>query len=154
MLQSPQGGDAKAAASGGSQRSSATELTELLGKITQLMANTSLEKMLSQLNSFNAMMSGATSAWSEMAAMLEQQGIQWASDSDALKAVQQQADGLSSGVDAAQKALVSAQAELDALKNQAAGQDLVPDDLQKENRPDPDGGDQRAARAYDGYRSV
>jgi len=88
--------------------------------------------MLSQLNSFNAMMSGATSAWSEMAAMLEQQGTQWAADSDALKAAQQQADGLSSGVDAAQKALDGAQAELDALKSQAAGQDPVPDDLQKQ----------------------
>lgn len=132
VLQSPQGGDAKAAANGGGQRSSAVELTELLGKITQLTANTSLEKMLSQLNSFNAMMSGATSAWSEMAAMLEQQGTQWAADSDALKAAQQEADGLSNGVNAAQKAFDSAQAELDALKNQAAGQDPVPDDLQKQ----------------------
>ncbi len=153
MLQSPQGGDAKAAASGGSQRSSATELTELLGKITQLMANTSLEKMLSQLNSFNAMMSGATSAWSEMAAMLEQQGIQWASDSDALKAVQQQADGLSSGVDAAQRRSSARRRSWTRSRIRPPGR-IWCRTICKENRPDPDGGDQRAARAYDGYRSV
>ncbi|MGE6980190.1 type III secretion system translocon subunit SctE [Kluyvera intermedia] len=131
-LQAPQSGNQKSAASNSSQQSSASMLTELLGKITQLTANTSLEKMLSQLNSFNMMMAGAIATYSAMAVLLELQGTQWASDSDALKAAQQEADGLSSNVDAAQSALDSAQAALDALKQQAAGQDPVPEALQKQ----------------------
>lgn len=132
-LQAPSTGntEGKEAISGTRSSTSAT-MTELLGKITQLTADTSLDKMIAQLNTYNEMMQGMSSAYSEMAKQLEQQGGEWASDLDALHEAQQQADGLESARDNAQSALNNAQSKLDELEAQAAKQNPVSDDLKKQ----------------------
>ncbi|WP_312625822.1 type III secretion system translocon subunit SctE [Scandinavium sp.] len=132
-LQAPSTGntEGKEAISGTRSSTSAT-MTELLGKITQLTADTSLDKMIAQLNTYNEMMQGMSSAYSEMAKQLEQQGGEWANDLDALHEAQQQADGLESARDNAQSALNNAQSKLDELEAQAAKQNPVSDDLKKQ----------------------
>ncbi|AHM72797.1 type III secretion system translocon subunit SctE [Yersinia hibernica] len=104
--------------------------TALLGKVMQLTTETSMSNLLSQLQGINAMMGGAASAYSEMASQLEQQGTQWASDADALKAAQQQADTLSQDISKAQAALSDAQKKMSALEAEAAKQDPVSEELQ------------------------
>src|SRR5476649_1331082 len=66
--------------------------TALLGKVMQLTAETTMSNLLSQLQGINAMIGGAANVYTELAKELEQQGTQWASDADALKAAQQKAD--------------------------------------------------------------
>lgn len=104
--------------------------TALLGKVIQLTNETSMSNLLAQLQGINAMMDGAANAYSEMAAQLEQQGGQWASDADALKAAQQLADPLSQDVGKAQSALDDAQRKLAALEAEAAKQAQVSEELQ------------------------
>ncbi|KML20846.1 type III secretion system protein [Leclercia adecarboxylata] len=116
----------------GARLSSAATMTELLGKITQLTANSSLDKMVAQLKTYNDMMQGMSSAYSEMAEQLEQQGDEWASDLDALHEAQQQADGLENDRDNAQSALNDAQSKLDELEAQAAQQNPISDELKKQ----------------------
>lgn len=132
-LQAPFTGNTEGkGASSGTRSSTAATMTELLGKITQLTANTSLDKMVAQLKAYNDMMQGMSSAYSEMAEQLEKLGGEWASDLDALHEAQQQADGLESARDNAQSALNDAQSTLDELEDRAAMQDPVSDDLKNQ----------------------
>lgn len=131
QLKSPVSSEPATAKSGSEAKLSASAwATALLGKVMQLTNQTSMSNLLAQLQGINAMMDGATNIYSEMAAQLEQQGTQWASDADALKAAQQQADALSQDVGKAQSALDDAQRKLAALEAEAAKQDPVSKELQ------------------------
>ncbi|WP_145564530.1 type III secretion system translocon subunit SctE [Yersinia aldovae] len=131
QLKSPASREPSAAKSGSEVKLSASAwATALLGKVMQLTNETSMSNLLAQLQGINAMMDGAANTYSEMATQLEQQGTQWASDADALKAAQQQADALSQDVGKAQSALDDAQRKLAALEAEAAKQDPVSEKLQ------------------------
>lgn len=104
--------------------------TALLGKVIQLMNETSMSSLLSQLQSINSMMDGAANTYSEMAALLERQGTQWANDVDALKTAQWQADRLLRDVDKARSSLDGAQEKLKALETEAAKEDPISEELQ------------------------
>lgn len=131
QLKSPASREPATAKSGSEAKLSASAwATALLGKVMQLTNETSMSNLLAQLQGINAMMDGAANAYSEMAAQLELQGTQWASDADALKAAQQQADALSQDVGKAQSALDDAQRKLAALEAEAAKQDPVSEELQ------------------------
>lgn len=131
QLKSPASREPATAKSGSEAKLSASAWAmALLGKVMQLTNETSMSNLLAQLQGINAMMDGAANAYSEMAAQLEQQGTQWASDSDALKAAQQQADALSQDVGKAQSALEDAQRKLAVLEAEAAKQDPVSEELQ------------------------
>lgn len=130
QLKAPVSSEPAMARSGSEAKlSSSAWATALLGKVMQLTADTSMNNLLSKLQGINAMMDGAAGAYSEMAAQLEEQGTQWASDADALKAAQQQADALSQDITKAQSALSDAQKKLAALEAEAAGQDPVSEEL-------------------------
>lgn len=131
QLKSPVSSEPAMAKSGSEAKLSASaHATALLGKVMQLTNETSMNNLLSQLQGINAMMDGAANAYSEMAAQLEKQGTQWASDADALKTAQQQADVLSQDVRKAQSALDDAQKKLAALEAEAAKQNPVSEELQ------------------------
>jgi len=131
QLKSPASREPATAKSGSEAKLSASaRATELLGKVMQLTNETSRNNLLAQLQGINATMDGAVNAYSEMAAQLEQQGTQWASDADALKAAQQQANALSQGVGKAQSALDLAQRKLAALEAEAAKQAPVSEEMQ------------------------
>ncbi|PKC36069.1 type III secretion system protein [Pantoea ananatis 15320] len=131
QLKSPASRGPATAKSGSAVKLSASaRATALLGKVMQLTNKTSMSNLLAQLQGINAMMDGAANAYSEMAAQLEQQGTQWATDADALKAAQQQADALSQDVGKAQSALDDAQRKSAALEAEAAKQARVSEELQ------------------------
>lgn len=131
QLTSPVSREPAAADSGSEAKISASAwATALLGKVMQLTNETSMNTLLGQLQGINVMMDGAANAYSEMAARLEQQGTQWASDADALKALQKQADALSQDAGKAQSALDDAQQKLAALEAEAATQTPVSAALQ------------------------
>ncbi|EIG1887013.1 type III secretion system translocon subunit SctE [Escherichia coli] len=104
--------------------------TALLGRVMQLMNETSMSSLLLQLQHIDSMMDGAVNAYSEMAALLEQQGTQWASDADALKVAQQEADGLARDVSKALSSLDDAQRKLAALEAEAAREEPISEELQ------------------------
>lgn len=131
QLKSPVSSEPAMAKSGSEAKLSASaHATALLGKVMQLTHETSMNNLLSQLEGINAMMGGAANAYTEMADQLEKQGTQWASDADALKAAQQQADMLSEDVRKAQSALDDAQKKLAVLEAEAAKQNPVSQELQ------------------------
>lgn len=131
QLNSPVSSEPATAKSGNEEKLSASaSAMALLGKVMQLTNETSMNKLLAQLQGINVMMDGAVNGYSEMAAQLEQQGTQWASDFDALKAAQQQADVLSQDVRKAQSALDDAQRKLAVLEADAAKQVPVSEELQ------------------------
>lgn len=131
QLKSPASRESATTKSGSEAKLSASAwATALLGKVMQLTNETSISNLLAQLQGINAMTDGAANDYSEMAAQLELQGTQWASDADALKAAQQQANALSQDVEKAQSALDDAQRELAALEAEAAQQDSISEELQ------------------------
>lgn len=111
------------------EHSASARATALLGKVMQLMNETSMTHLLSKLQSINDMMAGGANAYSEMAAQLEQQGKKWASDTDALKSAQQQADVLSQDVGKAKSALEDEQKKLATLEAEAAKEEPVSEEL-------------------------
>ncbi|HDT4319781.1 TPA: type III secretion system translocon subunit SctE [Klebsiella aerogenes] len=131
MLKAPQESRSSQSASRDPKLSASATMTALLGKISQLSADSSLTNLISQLEVFNAMMSGAGEAYSSLANQLEQQGKAWASDADALKDAQQKSDALSDDVNKAQSTLDDAQKTLSALEAEAAKQNPVSAELQK-----------------------
>ncbi|MGL5565972.1 MAG: type III secretion system translocon subunit SctE, partial [Plesiomonas sp.] len=131
QLKSPANREPAAAKSGSEEKLSASaRATALLGKVMQLTNEMSMNELLAQLQGINAMMKGAVQTYSSMAALLEQHGKQWASDADALKAAQKQADALSQYVRKAQSALDDAQRKLAALEAEAAKQAPVSEEMQ------------------------
>lgn len=106
-----------------------SRMLELLGKINQLTADSSLQNQLNQLNIYNASMVGAENSYSVLAASLESQGEQWAHDSDALKDATVESTRLEKEAKSAESDLKNAQTSLAKLEAQAQGQDPVPPEL-------------------------
>ncbi|MGP3590905.1 type III secretion system translocon subunit SctE [Vagococcus sp. WN89Y] len=100
--------------------SNAAQMTALLGRITQLSSESTLESLQGKLQSFNAMMSGAVSSFTAMAKQLEQQGIALAEAKDALQEAQKQADTLLKESNTAQSKLTDAKNKLSDLEAEAA----------------------------------
>ncbi|WP_224718597.1 type III secretion system translocon subunit SctE [Pectobacterium versatile] len=112
--------------------STSAEMSALLGKIAQLTNDSSIEKLNAQVQGYNAMMAGTEKAYSELAAQLETQGMQWADDADSLKTAQNQANKLEQNISNAQSSLNKAQGTLSGLERQAAEQDPVPPALEQQ----------------------
>ncbi|WP_299999413.1 type III secretion system translocon subunit SctE [uncultured Cedecea sp.] len=111
---------------------SSAQMVELLSRISQLVTDSSLNKQLIQLNSYNASMAGAVNSYSELAAELELQSEQWANSFDALKQAQEKSAQLEKEVKSAEFDLKSKQAALSKLESQAQGQDPVSSELNKQ----------------------
>ncbi|QUG74594.1 YopB/SseC family type III secretion system translocon subunit [Erwinia sp. E602] len=112
--------------------SSSAKLTELIGRITNLTQESSLQNMLSKLNAFNAMHSGASAKYSELADKLKEQGEEVANREEALSAAQEQAQGLQKAIQNAELLLAKEQGRLKELEAQAARLRVVPPDLQQQ----------------------
>lgn len=108
---------------------SASRMLALLGKISQLTSDSSLQSQLARLKLFNSSMSGAENTYTELAQTLESQGEQWAKDSDALKEAQAESGRLEKEVKSAESELKSAQSSLAKLEAEAEGQDPVSPEL-------------------------
>lgn len=104
----------------------------LLGKISQLTSDSSLQNQLIQLKAYNANMTGAESSYSESAAALESLGEQWANDLDTLKQAQGDSIQLEKEVKSAESELKNAQLALAKLEAQAQEQDPVSSELNKQ----------------------
>ncbi|WP_168415210.1 type III secretion system translocon subunit SctE [Erwinia amylovora] len=115
-----------------SDLSGTARATELLGKIMQLCSQSSQLNILSNISFFNALFHGQGLTYLELSAALEKEATQWASDFDALKAVQEQANALQQNVSSAQDALNNAQSHLTGLEAAAAQQDPLSPQLQKQ----------------------
>lgn len=100
--------------------SASAQMTALLGKIAQISSESTLESLQGKLQAYNSMMSGAVSAFSAMAAQLEQQGLALAEAKDALAEAQKQADELLKESDAALSKLDEAKQNLANLEAEAA----------------------------------
>ncbi|MCS3431537.1 type III secretion system translocon subunit SctE [Klebsiella sp. BIGb0407] len=111
---------------------SSARMLELLGKINQLTSDSSLQKQLNQLKTYNASMAGAESSYSELAAALESQGEQWANNSDALKQAQGESTQLEKEVKSAESDLKNKQSALTKLETQAQEQDPVSSELNQQ----------------------
>ncbi|WP_168386296.1 type III secretion system translocon subunit SctE [Erwinia amylovora] len=105
-----------------SYSNASAEMTALIGKIIQLTGESSLEKMVSKLQVFNATMDGAGKAYSHLAEELEAQGQLWAGNADALRAVQAHAETLNQVKLNVQSKLDDAQTNLKALQVKAETQ--------------------------------
>lgn len=101
----------------------------LLGKITQLTSDTSLQKQLLQLKAYNANMEGAGNSYSELATLLESQGQKWTNDSDALNEARTESARLEKEVKLAESCLLNAQATLDKLEAESQRKDPIPAQL-------------------------
>lgn len=131
QLKSPASSEPAVAKSGSEAKLSSSGMaTALLGKVLKLTNETSVNNLLVQLQGINARVDGATNAFSQMASLIELQGTQWASDADALKAAQKQADVLLQNIGKAQSALEGAQEKLAGLNAEVAGQNPVSEGLQ------------------------
>jgi len=117
---------------GDTAKSTSARMLELLGKINQLTSDSSLQNQLTQLNTYNASMTGAESSYSELAAALESQGEQWANDSDALKQAQGESTRLEKEAKSAESDLKNAQSSLTKLEALAHEQDPVSSELKKQ----------------------
>lgn len=117
---------------GDTAKSTSARMLELLSKINQLTSDSSLQNQLTQLNTYNASMTGAESSYSELAAALESQGAQWANDSDALKQAQGESTRLEKEVKSAESDLKNAQSSLTKLEALAHEQDPVSSELKKQ----------------------
>ncbi|HFT1247928.1 TPA: type III secretion system translocon subunit SctE [Escherichia coli] len=115
-----------------SKLSASAAMTELFGKITKLVTETSLSNLVTRLQNYNSMMDGAVSAYSHLAEQLELQGMKWANANDVLKDAQRQSDALAQNIEQAQLALNDAQKKLNELEAEAAKQEPVPESLQKQ----------------------
>ncbi|MEB5957519.1 type III secretion system translocon subunit SctE [Escherichia coli] len=115
-----------------SELSASVAMTELFGKITKLVTETSLSNLVTRLQNYNSMMDGAVSAYSHLAEQLELQGMKWAKANDVLKDAQRQSDALAQNIEQAQLALNDAQKKLNELEAEAAKQEPVPESLQKQ----------------------
>lgn len=100
--------------------SASAKMTELLGKISQISSESTLQSLQGKLLAFNSMMSGAVSAFSAMAQQLEQQGIALAEAKDALKEAQTQAEKLLKESNTASSKLDDAKKNLSNLEAEAA----------------------------------
>ncbi|KFX17930.1 type III secretion system translocon subunit SctE [Pectobacterium parvum] len=112
--------------------SASAEMNALLGKIAQLTNDSSIAKLNAQVHSYNAMMAGMESAYSELVTTLEAQGTQWAENADSLKTSQNQANKLEKDVNSAQSSLNKAQSTLSELERQAAEQNPVSPELEQQ----------------------
>ncbi|MBN3264715.1 type III secretion system translocon subunit SctE [Pectobacterium brasiliense] len=112
--------------------SASAKMSELLGKIAQLINDTSIEKLNAQVSSYNAMMEGMGDAYSELAKDIETQSKQHAANVDSLKVAQNQANKLEQDVNNAQSSLNKAQDTLSDLQRQAAGQNPVSPELEQQ----------------------
>lgn len=112
-----------------STMNSASRMLALLGKISQLTSDSSLQSQLARLKLFNSSMSGAENTYTELAQTLESQGEQWAKDSDALKEAKAESGKLEKEVKSAESELKSAQSSLAKLEAEAEGQDPVSPEL-------------------------
>lgn len=132
QLMVPSGTGAGATAGDDNQLSPLARETELLGKVMQLLSESTEQKMMLRLQILAATFKAAGTQYDELANTIEANGEQWANDSDALQAAQGQASGLQDEIDQAQSALDAAQNTLSDLEGQAAGQDPVPAELQQQ----------------------
>ncbi len=121
-------------AKGGSDAefSSSARATALLGKMVQLATEMSVSNLVTQLQSLNAEFAGGAKGYSELATQLEQQGVQWASDVDALTASRQQANTLSHEVSKAEAGLSQAQSKLSSLEAEAVEQEPLSEALARD----------------------
>lgn len=113
----------------GEKLSASAWATALLGKVMQLTAESSMSNLMAKLQGINASVGGGVTAYSEMAARLEQQGIQFASDFDALNAATRQEKDFLHSVSQARSALGDAQNGLADLEAEAATAEPVSDTL-------------------------
>ncbi|WP_042958936.1 type III secretion system translocon subunit SctE [Erwinia tasmaniensis] len=112
--------------------SASVEMTALLCRVTQLAADSSLEKMASTLHAFNAMIRGATLSYTNFATDIESQGLDWTTKADMLAEARSQDAGLQLQIGKAQSTLDDAQHTLVDLLNQAETQDPISASLQKQ----------------------
>lgn len=103
-------------------KTASARLLELLGVISQLTSRASVQNVINQLTGYNAMLTGASARYDELAHQLEQQGTRWADAHDALQQAQKLADAAQQGVEQAEKSLDEAHARLQQVEGQAAGE--------------------------------
>lgn len=106
-----------------------SRMLELLGRMSQLTSESTLQNQLIQLKIYNASMAGAEQTYSELAASLESEGEQWATDTDALKEAKAESSKLEKEAKSAESDLKSAQTNLAKLEAQAQEQDPVSAEL-------------------------
>ncbi|CCG87076.1 type III secretion system translocon subunit SctE [Erwinia piriflorinigrans] len=111
--------------------SSFAEMTALLRTVSQLVADSTQEKMMSKLQAYNAMIGGATLSYKNLAADIETQGLDWSTHSDSLSVARTHAAVLKSETVNAQSILDDAQHLLNDLRTQAETQDPISPTLQE-----------------------
>lgn len=107
-------------------------LLKLIGQIDNLIADSSVQGMLTKLNTLNLQFAATSENYGQLSKQLEADGTKWASDSDKLKDAQAQASKLDFDANAKHKALNTAESHLKDLKNQAASHTPVPEALKAE----------------------
>lgn len=107
-------------------------LLKLIGQVDNLIANSSVQGLVSKLNTLNAQFDATSTNYGQLSTQLEDDGTKWASDLDKLKNAQAQANKLDFDANAKHKALDTAELHLKDLKNQAKGLNPVPKELKAE----------------------
>lgn len=110
----------KATRSAETKLTASAQMTELLGKVSQISSENTLESLNGKLKAYNSFLSSAVAAFTNMALRLSKEGIAYAEAKDALKEAQDKATTLLKDNDTALIKLDEAKQKLTDLEAEAA----------------------------------